>query len=200
MTVIGASLEEAIRVRCEVVADPGEVDFFWEFNNSGENFEVAPARVDGNNGTLSELVYTPMSERDYGALSCWGRNSIGKQSAVCVYQIIPAVKPSPLSNCTIKAAINQTSEALEIECAPGYDGGLSQEFRLEVYEFDTGKLKLNVTSVQPETPAFRVPVSELLPASHFYLLAYAANAKGRSDPSILEDVELRDSDKRRGKR
>lgn len=90
MTIIGASLEESVKVRCEVDADPNEVEFVWEFNNSGENFEVAPAKFDGNNGTTSELAYTPMSERDYGALTCWGRNVIGKQEAPCVYQIIPA--------------------------------------------------------------------------------------------------------------
>lgn len=79
-----------MKVRCEVEADPSVVDFVWEFNNSGENFEVAPAKFDGNNGTMSELVYTPESERDYGALTCWGRNEIGKQEAPCIYQVIPA--------------------------------------------------------------------------------------------------------------
>lgn len=92
VTIIGASLEESVKVRCEVDADPNEVEFVWEFNNSGENFEVAPVKFDGNNGTMSELVYTPVSERDYGALTCWGRNVIGKQEAPCVYQIIPAGK------------------------------------------------------------------------------------------------------------
>lgn len=90
VTIIGASLEESVKVRCEVEADPSVVDFVWEFNNSGENFEVAPAKFDGNNGTMSELVYTPESERDYGALTCWGRNEIGKQEAPCIYQVIPA--------------------------------------------------------------------------------------------------------------
>lgn len=71
-------------------ADPNKVEFVWEFNNSGENFEVAPAKFDDNNGTTSELIYTPVSERDYGALTCWGRNAIGKQEAPCIYQIIPA--------------------------------------------------------------------------------------------------------------
>jgi hypothetical protein len=124
VTIIGASLEESVRVRCEVEADPAEVDFVWEFNNSGENFDVALAKFDGNNGTLSELVYAPKSERDYGALTCWGRNSIGKQTTPCVYQIIPAIKPSALSNCTTKSSLNETTEVLEVECVPGYDGGL----------------------------------------------------------------------------
>lgn len=90
VTIIGASIDESVKIRCEVEADPNEVDFVWEFNNSGENFELAPAKFDGNNGTTSEFVYTPMSERDYGALTCWGRNAIGKQKTPCVYQVIPA--------------------------------------------------------------------------------------------------------------
>lgn len=90
VTIIGASLDESVKIRCQVEADPIEVEFTWEFNNSGENFELAPAKFDGNNGTTSEFIYTPLSERDYGALTCWGRNIIGKQKNPCVYQIIPA--------------------------------------------------------------------------------------------------------------
>lgn len=96
VTIIGASLEETVRVRCEVEADPSEVEFDWEFNNSGENFEVAPAKYDENNGTMNELIYTPQSERDYGALTCRGRNAIGKQEVPCIYQVIPAGDGLPL--------------------------------------------------------------------------------------------------------
>ncbi|XP_025154526.1 contactin-1a isoform X4 [Harpegnathos saltator] len=195
VTIIGASLEESVKVRCEVDADPSEVDFVWEFNNSGENFEVAPAKFDGNNGTMSELVYTPESERDYGALTCWGRNAIGKQEAPCIYQVIPAVKPNPLNNCTIKASLNQSAEILEVECVPGYDGGLHQEFRLEAYEVLTGNLRVNASSVSVDLPIFRIAVADLLPATHFYLVTYAVNAKGRSEVSLLEDIMLRDSEK-----
>ncbi|CAL7949715.1 unnamed protein product [Xylocopa violacea] len=195
VSIIGASLEESVKVRCEVDADPNEVEFVWEFNNSGENFEVAPAKFDGNNGTMSELVYTPVSERDYGALTCWGRNVIGKQEAPCIYQIIPAVKPNPLNNCTIKLSLNQSSEMLEVECVPGYDGGLRQEFRLEAYEVLTGNLRVNASSVSADVPIFRIAVADLLPATHFYFATYAVNAKGRSEVSLLEDIMLRDSEK-----
>ncbi|XP_020289986.1 nephrin-like isoform X2 [Pseudomyrmex gracilis] len=195
VTIIGASLEETVKVRCEVEADPSEVEFEWEFNNSGENFEVAPAKYDDNNGTMNELIYTPQSERDYGALTCRGRNAIGKQEVPCIYQVIPAVKPNPLNNCTIKASLNQSSEILEVECVPGYDGGLHQEFRLEAYEVMTGNLRVNASSVSADLPIFRIAVADLLPATHFYLVTYAVNAKGRSEVSLLEDIMLRDSEK-----
>lgn len=42
--------------------------------------------------TVSELIYTPKGERDYGTLACWGRNSIGKQSEPCLFQVVPAGK------------------------------------------------------------------------------------------------------------
>ncbi|XP_074104616.1 sidestep III isoform X1 [Cotesia typhae] len=195
VTIIGASMDESVKIRCEVDADPNQVDFTWEFNNSGENFELAPAKFDGNNGTASEFLYTPMSERDYGALTCWGRNAIGKQKTPCVYQVIPAVKPSPVNNCTLKALLNQTLESLDVECAAGYDGGLRQDFRLEAYEAQTNLLRVNISSISPEAPVFRIPVADLLPANHFYLMVYAINAKGRSEVSLLEDIILRDSGK-----
>jgi len=42
--------------------------------------------------TVSELIYTPKGERDYGTLACWGRNAIGKQSEPCLFQVVPAGK------------------------------------------------------------------------------------------------------------
>lgn len=81
-----------MKVKCEVIADPADIEFMWEFNNSGENLDIAPITFDGNNGSTSELLYTPVSERDYGTLTCWGKNSIGKQESPCIYQVIPAGK------------------------------------------------------------------------------------------------------------
>lgn len=111
---------------------------------------------------------------------------------------VRAVKPNPLNNCTIKASLNQSSEILEVECVPGYDGGLHQEFRLEAYEVLTGNLRVNASSVSADLPIFRIAVADLLPATHFYLVTYAVNAKGRSEVSLLEDIMLRDSEKHTG--
>ena len=109
------------------------------------------------------------------------------------------VKPSPLNNCSIKASLNQSSEILEVECAAGYDGGLKQEYRLEAYEVRTNSLRVNVSSASPDIPLFRIPVGELLPATRFYLTAYAVNAKGKSEVFLLEDISLRDSGKPAGR-
>lgn len=92
INIIGASLDEVLRVRCHVTADPSDVTFLWQFNNSGESFDVSPARFATANGSISELMYTPASERDYGTLTCWGRNAIGQQVHPCVFQVVPACK------------------------------------------------------------------------------------------------------------
>ncbi|XP_055524377.1 uncharacterized protein LOC129718023 isoform X2 [Wyeomyia smithii] len=123
--IVGASLDETVPVPCHVVADPLDVSFDWNFSNSGERFEVtsgqfnllqdfhssdgAPASIsqlyDGleeSSETIYELPYTPKSERDYGTLACWGKNSIGKQLEPCLFQVVPAAKPAPLRNCTLR--------------------------------------------------------------------------------------------------
>lgn len=42
--------------------------------------------------TVSELLYTPKNERDFGTLACWAKNSIGKQTEPCLFQVVPAGK------------------------------------------------------------------------------------------------------------
>ena len=117
VVTIGATFDEVLRVQCYVNADPLDVRFFWQFNNSVENFDISSARfssTDADNavvpvpaiglGTapadpasyvdrftnLSELIYTPASQRDFGTLSCWGTNSIGRQIEPCFFHIVPA--------------------------------------------------------------------------------------------------------------
>ncbi|CAD6994654.1 unnamed protein product, partial [Ceratitis capitata] len=126
MVVIGASLEEAVPIPCRVNSDPPEIDFEWTFSTSGEHFEVPSGHyatiqeatttgdvhrtiIEANDThfetyveTVSELIYTPKGERDYGTLACWGQNSIGKQSEPCLFQVVPAAKPGALRNCTLR--------------------------------------------------------------------------------------------------
>ncbi|XP_052871050.1 uncharacterized protein LOC128276633, partial [Anopheles cruzii] len=121
--IVGASLDETVPVPCHVAADPLDVSFDWNFSNSGERFEVASGQfnllqdfhsADGgitqsrydadedNSETIYELLYTPKSEREYGTLACWAKNSIGKQLEPCLFQVVPAAKPAPLRNCTLR--------------------------------------------------------------------------------------------------
>ncbi|XP_074036951.1 protein turtle homolog A isoform X2 [Leptinotarsa decemlineata] len=197
ITIIGASLDEVIKVRCQVAADPADVNFLWQFNNSGESFDVSPARFATSSGNVSELMYTPASQRDYGTLTCLGTNSIGRQMDPCVFQVVPASKPSSLTNCTLRTANNQTSETVEVECRAGYDGGLPQRFLLEAYDAKTMRLRMNFTVADTESPIFRLDLGELLPSPpSLRILVYAENAKGKSEKVVLDDILLNDAEKR----
>ncbi|CAH1392855.1 unnamed protein product [Nezara viridula] len=194
--IVGASLEEAVKVKCLVSADPTDLSFFWQFNNSGESFQVAPSRYATSNGTISELIYTPKSERDYGTLTCSASNSIGRQAEPCLFQVVPATKPGPLHNCTLRSTVNTTGDWLEVECIAGFDGGLSQTFHLEAVDSLTSKYCLNASNV--EGPFFRVELAALS-SGHpgtIQLVMYAANQKGRSELVVLEDIAIRDAEKR----
>lgn len=59
--------------------------------------------------TVSELIYTPKTERDYGTLACWGKNSIGKQSDPCLFQVVPAGKYAQTHICAHTQNINMTN-------------------------------------------------------------------------------------------
>ncbi|BES90652.1 CD80-like C2-set immunoglobulin domain [Nesidiocoris tenuis] len=194
--IVGASLEEAVRVKCAVSADPAELTFLWQFNNSGESFPVAPTRYATSNYTMSELVYTPSSERDYGTLACWASNSIGRQIDPCTFQVVPATKPGQLHNCTLRSTVNTTGDWLEIECIAGFDGGLLQTFHLEAIDSATAKYCLNATN--SEGPFFRVELAALTNGhpGTIQLIIYAANQKGRSEVVVLEDIAIRDAEKR----
>ncbi|XP_063864675.1 LOW QUALITY PROTEIN: hemicentin-2-like [Scylla paramamosain] len=123
-----AKLENA-EVSCRVDANPPKVTFRWTFNNTRGD-----RRADGRFvvvGTESRVNYTPMNELDYGTLLCWANNSIGVQTHPCVFHIVAAGKPNPPHNCRV---FDVTISSLQVTCLPGDDGGLSQEFLLQVYQ------------------------------------------------------------------
>ncbi|KAJ9597409.1 hypothetical protein L9F63_011730, partial [Diploptera punctata] len=135
------------------------------------------------------LRYTPVSELDYGTLSCWAQNSIGPQTTPCVFQVVAAGKPFPVRNCTLS---NQTSNSVEVSCQPGFDGGLPQYFLLELYSADSGVPRYNLTS--SEHPTFFL--ANLEPDVTFRIAVFAVNSKGRSAGIVLEEVTFRDAEKR----
>lgn len=188
-----------LKVRCQISADPSDVTFSWQFNNSGESFDVSPNRFATASSNISELEYTPKSQRDYGTLTCWAKNAIGRQMEPCIFQVVPAARPSPLTNCTLRTAHNHSAEMVEVECRAGYDGGLPQKFVLEAYDAHNMRLRMNLTTTDTEMPIFRLDLSELLPSPpSLRILVYAQNAKGRSEKLVLDDITLNDAEKRTG--
>nr|XP_049704446.1 synaptogenesis protein syg-2 [Helicoverpa armigera]XP_049704448.1 synaptogenesis protein syg-2 [Helicoverpa armigera] len=206
--VVGAALDEALRVRCSVHADPADVTFLWQFNNSGESFNVSPARYGTVNGSISELRYTPASERDYGALTCRGTNTVGRQAQPCVFQIVPAARPSPPRNCTVSSGnssnwIEDSSredfgEPLVVRCVTGYDGGLPQLVVLEALDSNNGKIRFNVTANETDGVAiFLVPAGVLWSTgSALRLTVHSRNDKGASDRIMLHALAYQDPERR----
>ncbi|XP_073959446.1 neural cell adhesion molecule 1-like isoform X2 [Choristoneura fumiferana] len=195
--LIGARLDEPLRVRCTVSADPADVTFSWQFNNSGESFQVSPARYVSTGGTASELRYRAASERDYGALLCRATNAVGRQKRPCVFQIVPAARPSPPRNCTATRVMRNGDVLLAVRCLAGYDGGLSQRFTLDALG-DNGRVLANTTASHFDLVVWlNVSWSELESLTEDEVLGVVArNSKGASEPALLRELVFRDPAKR----
>ncbi|XP_066971777.1 protein turtle homolog B-like isoform X2 [Macrobrachium rosenbergii] len=188
-TIYGTALHEPASVMCEVEASPGPVRFRWTFNNTSEHLPIPASAVTSKEMT-SIASYAPKSHLDYGTLLCWAFNSVGKQSVPCAFTIIAAGPPDPPKNCTIT---NQTTDTIEVDCVPGFDGGLAQTFYMEVYDSNTGTLRRNLSSVEPQ-----FLLTGLKPGIAFIMVTYASNAKGPSTPFKLETFTLKVAEKRTG--
>ncbi|KRT85296.1 Immunoglobulin, partial [Oryctes borbonicus] len=184
----GVARHEDAKVLCEVEAYPSPDSFKWSFNNSAETIDVPQTRYhSGQHRSSSTLTYTPVTELDYGTVMCWANNLAGRQVEPCVFLITAAGKPDPPYNCTI---LNQTTESLEVECAPGFDGGQPQYFLLEVYDEQTDILQANVSATFP-----LFTISGLESGKILKMIVYAANAKGRSEAVLLEGFTLKMAEK-----
>ncbi|XP_044317434.1 uncharacterized protein LOC108043645 isoform X3 [Drosophila rhopaloa] len=178
---------ETVKVACEIDANPAEASYVWKFNaTQGETVDIPASQVAVDRGR-SIAHYTPMTENDYGTLLCWATNEIGDQSEPCVYTIVPAGEPDPLLNCTV---LNQTSTGFQIECIEGFDGGLQQDFIMEVH--------MNGTTRNPKISKSKRPyfeVSGLMPGMGYNVFLIAHNSKGRSNATILQVYTLKDPEK-----
>ncbi|XP_070500607.1 synaptogenesis protein syg-1-like isoform X1 [Chironomus tepperi] len=190
VVLIGAAKDENVEIICDIYADPPARKFRWKFNNSGEILFLDSERY-SKNGTRSILHYTPVTEQDFGTLSCWAINEIGEQSVSCLFQVVLAVTPSPVINCSVS---NYTREVAEILCTSGYDGGLPQRFLLEMISRRNKAIKYNFTNA--DEPFFVLDMLELINAKlieendSVLIVVYAVNQKGRSSPVIIRDLEL----------
>ena len=66
------------------------------------------------------------------------------------YTILVIGPPDPPTNCSV---VNQTTDSLEVQCLPGFNGGLQQHFLLEVTDIQTKLLLANATDKIPEFTA-----------------------------------------------
>ncbi|XP_076305001.1 protein turtle homolog B-like [Tachypleus tridentatus] len=187
-TVYGVGRNERVRVACHLEADPIDIFFQWSFNNSQKYIDIVTFN---SSGTMSSAYFIPKTKYDYGTLLCSGKNSIGEQRKPCVFTIIPAGKPEFVSNCSIN---NQTELSLIISCEEGDDGGLLQQFHLEVYSKKYHILLVNMTSL--DHPVFEVV--GLPSGSPLMIVVYASNAKGKSSKVTLTATTLFTAEKHIG--
>ena len=136
ISIYGVARHETVRVSCSVEALPAAgITFRWSFNNTRESLDIQQSNVRGTaeGGPLSVLEYTPRTEMDYGTLLCRARNSVGLQAEPCTYQLVPAGPPDPVVGCRVT---NQSFASLQVDCQPGFDGGLKQVSHFDRYNFD----------------------------------------------------------------
>ncbi|XP_013147686.1 PREDICTED: nephrin-like [Papilio polytes] len=187
---------EDVYFECNVKANPkatklswykGPTAFVWTLTTSAGHTELQPSLYTMYNFS-SVLRYTPLSNMDYGTISCFAVNAAGRQDTPCLYKIVPADRPASLQNCSI---VNQSSEGLAVECAEGFDGGLPQIFYMEVLELPSLVVRANVSS--NFTASFEVLGVDSRVS--YILNLYSANAKGRSEMVTLYTIALRSPDK-----
>ncbi|XP_030377819.1 uncharacterized protein LOC115626578 [Scaptodrosophila lebanonensis] len=185
--LIGASKDETVEVVCEIQADPPPRTFRWKFNNSGETLDVGSERFSVN-GSRSILKYTPVTDQDYGTLSCWAANEVGTQQQPCLFQVVLAALPNAVNNCTV---FNRTELSADIQCIPGYDGGLPQIFVLEMFSTRTGITRFNLSNA--EEALFSLENLDTLTSmmtqenNSLKLRIYSFNQKGRSAAYLVPD-------------
>lgn len=180
----GAAKEDDIELECHVKGSPGNITFSWFYL-----FPDGPVPIPEDKYTtqdlMSVLTYRVQSEDDYRGITCYGKNLVGMMKEPCQFEVIPAGKPDPLDNCTVN---NQTTEALLVSCLPGYDGGLSQRFVVQVFE-DVEGIRLNINNFT-ENVEPRFMVDALRAGTEYLLYIYAENIKGKSEKRIIHGFTL----------
>ncbi|XP_058116019.1 nephrin [Anopheles ziemanni] len=187
VTTYNVGRNELAKIVCELEANPTNVTFTWKYNTSVSESLDIPASEVLSDRTKSVAHFKPVTEKDYGTLLCWGRNEIGAQTEPCLFNLIPAGKPDPLSNCTI---LNQTFDMLQIECLEGFDGGLPQDFLVELYVIGNRQL---MASIKSKSPSFELKGLE--PGVGYNIILTAKNSKGSSDPTYLQAFTLKNPEK-----
>ncbi|XP_076366228.1 neural cell adhesion molecule 2-like [Tachypleus tridentatus] len=174
--IITVALGSEANISCEVDAEPEAVEFHWVLTNTSGIESVKTAVT---NRTASVIAFSPLGSTDFGTLSCWAKNIVGRQKIPCIYKILPAGLPEAPNDCI---AINKTKESFIVACSPGFDGGLSQTFQIEVFTDRKERLFANISS--SDVPSFSI--SSLPAGTQFILVIYAINSLGRSRSISLE--------------
>ncbi|KAK7078627.1 hypothetical protein SK128_023509 [Halocaridina rubra] len=177
---------EEVKLHCLTEANPEQVNFIWKLNNTRglQDFESSTFTNQGRNSTLSfrPITYSGNTE-DYGVVLCQGANKIGTQTEPCRFVISPAGPPEVPKGCILR---NQSATSLSVDCEAGHNGGLQQHFVATVQNAEDGLMVVNMSSPRP-----RFSVGGLTPGRDYLVSVKAVNAKGASQPYVLEGLALK---------
>ncbi|XP_046974289.1 nephrin-like [Vanessa cardui] len=179
---IRAGRGETVEIACDLDANPREpITYKWWFNSTTHTKHELNTYSAQEQGSLGRYVYMVNTSTDYGWVQCAGTNSVGQQATTCLFHIVPAEKPSPVKNCVIS---NVTHESLLLICEAGHDGGLKQDFLLQVFDMVTGSLLRNMSSEEPQFAVWGL-------SSDVDMTVRAYNSKGPSEPFTLSSSLLK---------
>ncbi len=165
-------LNESLKLRCNVDAQPTSVSFYWTFNN----YELSNHYT--TVGLTSELSFTVKSKLDFGIVSCWAKNDLGMQTNPCLFVITTAGPPSSLTGCVIT---NKTMTTITIDCISGDSGSLEQTFLAQVYDSNYENLLKNISV--SSAPLFFI--DRLSSETQYVINVFAINSKGKSLPQKI---------------
>ncbi|XP_055603399.1 nephrin [Uranotaenia lowii] len=129
--LVGPNLEEMVRRKLERQQMPPK-----------------PSLVDGQ-----LYLYRIESFSSFGTVTCTATNTYG-QSGHCLYHILVADVPDPIKSCTVS---NVTAYTVHISCIAGKDGGIPQQFHVDIFDENTKKLLFSITFHGPEMLLKKLP-------------------------------------------
>lgn len=141
-------------------------------NRITDLFFAGHAMLSANNAILA---FSASSQPVCFSFSIYVSIDIYRQTNFIVWICIGRIgEPSAPYNCTVN---NITSNGLSINCLPGYDGGLTQSFNLQVLQAKAdNRIVFNATGHQSGD----FNVYSLEPATSYELHIWTENTKGRS--------------------
>ncbi|XP_055706645.1 uncharacterized protein LOC129803854 isoform X2 [Phlebotomus papatasi] len=90
---------------------------------------------------------------NFGTVTCSAENIYG-HSGPCAYHILAAELPDPVKNCT---AFNVTANSVQVSCLAGRDGGIPQQFHVEIIDKSTNTVLYNTSYRHPDFTLKRLP-------------------------------------------
>ncbi|KAF8773963.1 Hemicentin-1 like protein [Argiope bruennichi] len=163
---------------CNIRASPWVSEIGWKFEDQELHTNTSNGIIVSN----QSLVLQKVQRSSRGRYTCTATNTEGTGESNEVFLRVQC-PPDSVENCSVT---NQTEDSMIVECNPGYDGGLQQQFILEVHETALHRLQVNLSA--SSYPYFHV--KGLPSGTHFVAVVYAANAKGRSQAVVMRTHTL----------